>query len=151
MKYCYHCGRSTVADPLFCATCGRSFEKRICPRLHVNARSAHACSRCGSTDLSTPQPQVPLRYQLFEWLTCIAVGAFLVFVSALFTAALLADLAGHHTPSHGRILFAVLLATLWWGWSEVPHWFRTLVRRALKNRKERDEKGVRPTAFDELR
>lgn len=129
MKYCYYCGRSTAGDPLFCATCGRSFDKRICPRLHVNARSAGACSRCGSTDLSTPHPQVPLRYQLLEWLTRIAVGAFLVFVSALFAAAMLADLAGHHTPPHRRILFAVLLATLWWGWSEVPHWFRTFVRR----------------------
>jgi|SRR5579864_9211296 len=151
MKYCYHCGRSTAGDALFCPTCGYSFDKKVCPRLHVNPRTAEACSRCGSRDLSTPYPRVPFRSQLLEWLTRIAVGTFLVFVSALLIVAVLGDLAGHHIPSREHTVFAVLLAALWWGWGEVPDWFRILVRRELRKRKERDEKQHRDATFDERR
>lgn len=66
MRYCYHCGRITPGDPLFCNVCGRSFDRKLCPRLHPNPRSAEICSRCGSRELSTPQPKVGLEWRFLE-------------------------------------------------------------------------------------
>src|SRR5260370_40504573 len=59
MRYCYNCNRVTIGDPLFCNFCGRSYNIKLCPKLHVNPRNAEACSRCGNRDLSMPQPKVP--------------------------------------------------------------------------------------------
>src|SRR5215471_11345228 len=83
MKYCYHCGRITPGDPLFCNVCGRSFDRKLCPRLHPNPRSAEICSRCGSRELSTPQPKVGLNWRVLEWLTRIFGGVLLGYVALL--------------------------------------------------------------------
>jgi hypothetical protein len=58
MKYCHHCGRLTSGEPMFCQFCGRSYDVKLCPRLHANPRWAEVCSQCGSRELSTPQPKV---------------------------------------------------------------------------------------------
>jgi RNA polymerase subunit RPABC4/transcription elongation factor Spt4 len=52
MKYCRSCRRLTIGDPTFCANCGRSYDKRLCPRLHESPISATICSQCGSRELS---------------------------------------------------------------------------------------------------
>src|ERR1700738_624453 len=59
MKYCYNCNRATIREPLFCNFCGRSYNIKLCPKLHVNPRNAEPCSHCGSRELSLPQPKVP--------------------------------------------------------------------------------------------
>src|SRR5437588_5519156 len=59
MKYCYECGRLTPGEPLFCNFCGRSYDVKLCPRLHVTPRGTRAWSKCESRELSTPQPRVP--------------------------------------------------------------------------------------------
>src|SRR5712692_1855348 len=90
MKYCYNCDRVTVAEPLFCNFCGRSYDVKLCPRLHVNPRRTSVCSKCGSTELSTPQPRVPfwMRISLFLitlisgiLLSLISVGLLVFFIS----------------------------------------------------------------------
>ena len=63
MKYCYHCGHMTAGEPLFCDHCGRSYDVKLCPRLHPNPRGAEVCSQCGSRELSTPQPKIPMSWQ----------------------------------------------------------------------------------------
>ena len=40
MKYCYQCGRITTGKPLYCNSCGRSYDVKLCPRAHANPRSA---------------------------------------------------------------------------------------------------------------
>ena len=64
MKYCYECGRVTAGEPLFCQFCGRTYNVKLCPRLHVNPRFAEVCSQCGSRDLSTPQPKVSVWWRI---------------------------------------------------------------------------------------
>jgi RNA polymerase subunit RPABC4/transcription elongation factor Spt4 len=60
MRYCHSCHKITRGKPYFCNFCGSSYGVKLCGRLHPNPRLAHACSQCGSRDLSTPQPRIPL-------------------------------------------------------------------------------------------
>lgn len=57
MRLCFSCHRITTGQPLFCNHCGRSYDLKLCRRLHPNSRSAEVCSQCGSRELSTPQPR----------------------------------------------------------------------------------------------
>jgi RNA polymerase subunit RPABC4/transcription elongation factor Spt4 len=57
MRLCFACHRITTGEPLFCNHCGRSYDVKLCKRLHSNSRSAEVCSQCGSRELSIPQPR----------------------------------------------------------------------------------------------
>jgi hypothetical protein len=59
----------TPGEPLFCNFCGRSYDGKLCPRLHPNTRVAQVCSQCGSQDLSIPQPQATWWLSPALWLT----------------------------------------------------------------------------------
>jgi hypothetical protein len=94
MRFCFHCHRITAGQPLFCNHCGRSFDQKLCHRLHPNPRSAEVCAQCGSHELSTPQPRGRwyLRFLLLLtaplpglilWL--VTVAFFFVFLKVLFT------------------------------------------------------------------
>src|SRR5438552_3410484 len=74
MKYCYQCGRITAGEPVFCQSCGRSFDVKLCSRLHVNPRYAEVCSHCGSRELSTPQPKVPFSWKVLGFVLRITTG-----------------------------------------------------------------------------
>ncbi len=56
MQYCANCHHITAGEALFCSRCGRSYNVRLCPRLHANPREALVCSQCGSQELSVPAP-----------------------------------------------------------------------------------------------
>lgn len=133
MRYCYHCGQITAGEPLFCSSCARTYNVKLCPRLHVNSRSAEVCSQCGSRELSTPQPRVSVWWKVLEFLTKLAVGVCLVYLSLAGFAALLKTAQFQNA----LFVFGVLVGLLWWLWSELPEWFRKLVRRSL-TRKERN-------------
>ena len=132
MKYCYECGRVTAGEPLYCNFCGRSYDVKLCPGKHVNPRAAEVCSQCASRELSTPQPRVSLWWRLLEFVVRVLLGVFLVYVSLAVLVAVL------RIPEvqNGLVVLGVLVALLWWLWSQLPDWFRKLVRRSLK-RKER--------------
>lgn len=139
MKYCYQCGRLTVGEPLYCNSCGRSYNVKLCPRGHPNPRSAEVCSQCGSRDLSTPQPRVPIRIRVLAFLLSLLPGLLLVLVSILAAYLLIREIF-----TNPRWLCAVLLLAIAWGilawiWSELPLWFRKIVRRLLE-RKRKDER-----------
>ena len=89
MKYCYHCGRLTSGEPVFCQFCGRSYDVKLCPRLHPNPRFADVCSQCGSRELSTPQPKVSPWWKVLEFLLRILFGTVLVYLSLSLLVALL--------------------------------------------------------------
>ncbi len=137
MKYCYECGRLTAGQPLFCNFCGRSYDVKLCSGKHANPRIAEVCSQCGSRDLSTPQPKVPLWTKFVEVLIRLLVGALLACLSLLLVAAMLQELLSNAQLQNGLIAIGILLGLLWWMWSKLPEWFRKTVRGALK-RKERD-------------
>lgn len=137
MKYCYQCGHVTTGEPLYCNTCGRSYNVKLCPRGHVNPRSAEVCSACGTRDLSTPQPRVPLGVRLMAFLLSLVPGGLLTFLSALFACLLIREILTNTQWLCALIFLAIIWGLLAWMWSELPLWFRKLVRRLLlRKRKE---------------
>ena len=132
MKFCYQCGRLTAGEALFCGSCGRTYDVKLCPRLHPNPRHAEVCSQCGSRELSTPQPRVSLWWKALEFLAQVAFGVVLVYLSIAGFVAVM------RMPEFqcALIVFGILIGLLWWLWSLLPEWFRKLVRRSLR-RKER--------------
>ncbi len=133
MKFCYQCGKASAGDPLFCTKCGRTYDVRLCPRLHKNSRWAKACSQCGSHELTEAQPHVSFGWKVLEVLAKAGFGIFLVYVSL----AVLLGLLRRPQFQAGLLIIGVLLGILWWLWSQLPEWFRKFVWRSLK-RKEHD-------------
>src|ERR1700730_11331603 len=130
MKFCYQCGKASAGDPLFCTMCGRSFDVRLCPRLHRNSRFAKVCSQCGSRELSQAQPQVSFWWKVLEFLAKLGFGVFLVYVSL--TA--LIDLLQRPQFQEGLLVVGVLIGLLWWLWSQLPEWLRKFVWRSAKRK-----------------
>jgi hypothetical protein len=141
MRYCYNCDRITQGEPLFCNFCGRSYNVKLCPRMHPNPRTALACSRCGSKDLSTPGPKVPWWAPLLEFVLRCIPGALLALVSLLAIVAALEALAQNPDLLVRLVPLAIVLAVLWCLWSRLPKWFRELVYRLLKRRREGDRRS----------
>src|SRR5580704_12805767 len=81
MKYCYQCGHITQGEPAYCNFCGRSYDVRLCPRHHQNPRGAEVCSQCGSRELSTPQPKIPMSWRLLALLIRLGLGLLLFYFS----------------------------------------------------------------------
>jgi hypothetical protein len=138
MRYCHNCHKATIGDPLFCDHCGRTYDAKLCPARHLNPRSATVCSQCGSRDLSTPAPRLPM------WLKPLLLGASLIpgvvlaamlILGAISVArAVLSDQA-----IQGQLLATlVILALLWWLWLQLPHFiqgmFRSLWRKSKKDK-----------------
>src|ERR1039457_6174686 len=136
MKYCYQCGRMTAGEPLFCSSCGRTFDVKLCPRLHANPRSAEVGSQCGSRELSTPQPRGSGGGRVVELLAQCPFGVLLVYLSIAGFVALI------RMPQFQCALFAfcILIGLLWWLWSLLPEWFRKLVQRSLRRKEHKHER-----------
>jgi hypothetical protein len=136
MKFCYQCGRMTAGEPIYCNSCGRSFDVKLCPRHHPNPRSAEVCSQCGSRELSTPQPRISVWWKVLEFLAKVISGVLLVYLTIAGFVALL------KTPQfqNALIVFGILIGLLWWLWSELPEWFRKLVRRSLRQKERSHER-----------
>jgi len=130
MKYCYKCGHMTAGEPLFCNSCGRSYDVKLCPRLHPNPRSAECCSQCGSRELSTPQPKIPMYLRLLAILARLGLGLLLLYA----TLSLLVTLLQSPEVQKSLVAMGLLLAALWILWSRLPDWFRDAIRSFWKNR-----------------
>jgi hypothetical protein len=137
MRYCYECGHITAGEPLFCNSCGRSYDVKLCPRLHVNPRNAECCSQCGSRELSTPQPKIPMSLRLLALLARLGLGLLLFYATLSLIVALL------RSPQVQQSLVACgfLLAALWFLWSKLPEWFREAIRSFWKNRGNDDDQA----------
>jgi uncharacterized membrane protein YcjF (UPF0283 family) len=135
MKYCYECGHVTGGEPLFCHFCGRTYNVKLCPRLHANPRFAEVCSQCGSHDLSTPQPKVSFLWRIGALVVRILLGALLVSASL----ALIVSLLSMREVQNGMIAIGLLLIVLWILWSMLPEWFRKTIHWVLKRKEHRDE------------
>lgn len=134
MKFCYHCGKMTAGDPLYCATCGRTYDLKLCPRQHVNPRGAQVCRKCGSRELSTPQPKVPMSIRLLALLIRLGIGLL------LFAASLSLVVALFRSPEVRQfsIALGLLMAVLWGLWSKLPDWFQEALREFFR-RRDRDD------------
>lgn len=135
MKYCYQCGHMTDGEPMFCNSCGRSYDVKLCPRLHQNPRGAEVCSQCGSRELSTPQPKIPMSWRLLAIVARLGIGLLLFYVSLT----LLIDLL--RTPAFQQLLVLVglLLGGLWWLYSKLPDWLQELLRSLWRRKENKDD------------
>lgn len=116
MKFCYACGHTTGGEPLFCNSCGRSYDVKLCPKLHVNPRLAEACAQCGSRDLSIPQPKVPVLWRILAILIQIVSAVLIFCFSAPLLVAFFGDLSKGSVPNDRLLIgiFAVVvLCSLW--------------------------------------
>jgi hypothetical protein len=134
MTYCYNCGHITPGEPLYCNYCGRSYDVKLCPRHHANPRSADVCSKCGSRELSTPQPKVPAVWKLLAIVIRLGLGLLLVYVTLSFFVAL----AKTAQFQQGLVCLGLLLTGLWLVWSKLPEWLQEVLRN-LATRKRRDD------------
>ena len=128
MKYCHRCHRATTGAPLYCNFCGCSYDVKLCPRQHINPRSAQACSQCGSPDLSTPQPKIPLLARPLFWLLGVAPGAVLLLALLVFLGYYLDQLVKDPNALLPLMLLGLLLGILMWLWMMLP----TFLKRLLK-------------------
>ena len=135
MKYCYECGRITAGVPRYCQFCGRTYDVKLCPRSHVNPRGAEVCSKCGSRELSTPQPKVPMSLRLLALLVRLGLGLLLFYASLSLVVVLLRT----REVQQALVAFGILLSGLWWLWSKLPDWFQEAIRSFWKNRRQNDD------------
>jgi hypothetical protein len=141
MKFCFNCNRITPGTPLFCNFCGRSYDVKLCPRRHVNPRTAEACSQCGSGDLSTPQPRRPFWAPLLGFALWVVPGGLLGLASFAVLLAAIVAIIQRPDMIVALVLLTIPFGILWWMWSQIPAWFRTQVYKFLKGRRERREGG----------
>ena len=141
MKYCYNCNRITVGDPLFCNFCGKSYNVKLCPRLHVNPRTAEVCPRCGSRDLSTPQPKVPFWGRTMVAFVTVVLQLLILTLAFLFALIFLKAVFTNTNVLNALVGIGIMLALLWWIWLQLPQSMRKTMHRLLRG-KDKDPEAV---------
>jgi hypothetical protein len=136
MKYCFNCDLLTAGEPLFCNYCGRSYDVKLCPRMHPNPRSAEACSRCGSRDLSTPQPRRPLWAPFLQFILSLIPGVFLTLASVTVVLFFLTQVLLNSNVLLPLIMLGIALTILWSMWAQIPQWFRKAIYLMLERKRD---------------
>ena len=137
MRYCSHCHQLTANDPRFCAHCGRTYDVRLCPRLHVNARVAQVCTECGSRDLSQPQPPISWLRRLLLTGVALVPGALLLGGSVLLLIAFVQAVLTNAEVQGRLVGLLIVLGVLWFVYTRLPSPIRHLTGR-LTRRRRRD-------------
>jgi hypothetical protein len=101
----------------------------------MNPRGAEVCSKCGSRELSTPQPKIPMSWRLLAIVTRLGLGLLLFYASLSLLIALL------HTAAFQQLLvfMGFVLCGLWWLWSKLPDWFQEIIRSLWKRKERKDD------------
>jgi hypothetical protein len=141
MKYCWNCNHITPGEPLYCNSCGRTYDVKLCPRRHVNPRTAETCSQCGSRDLSTPQPRRPGWTPLLGFLVSALPGIFLGTASIAVVLAAVIAILQRPEMIIALIFTAIPFWILWWMWSQIPQWFRSQVYKLLRRKRDNQRGG----------
>src|SRR6266704_1062297 len=128
MRYCHNCHKTTTGEPLFCHSCGCTYDAKLCPSRHINPRWATVCAECGSRDLSTPAPRVPLVLKLFLLLLSLVPGLLLVLFLVLAVAALVNEVLTNQQVQAQLLVLILILALLWWLYLQLPHFIRNMFR-----------------------
>jgi hypothetical protein len=116
MRYCHSCHRLTAGKPLFCSNCGCTYQIKLCPRLHVNPRAAQICSECGSRDLSTPQPKIPLMLRPFVLLLDAGPGVLILLLLCVWFVFYVRQLIEAPNNLLPLMMVALGLGLLLYGW-----------------------------------
>src|SRR5947209_5601788 len=129
MRYCHHCHQITAGDPQFCNSCGRTYNIKLCSRLHVNPRAAQVCSQCGSRDLTTPQPKIPLLLRPLLWLLRIGIGGLLIMTLVIWMGVYVYRLFTNPNGLLSLMCVALSLGLLLYLWMLLPKGFRGFIAR----------------------
>ena len=138
MRYCNQCYRITPGEPLFCNSCGRSYDFKLCPSRHPNPRSAEICSQCGSRELSTPHPRVSLWLAPLLVLLSALPGVLLLLITVLFLIGFVQAMVTSPQLQFQFLLVGLMLAFLWYLYMHLPHFLRRFISK-LFQRSHRDD------------
>ena len=139
MRYCHNCHKTTTGEPLFCQHCGSTYDAKLCPSRHINPRWAAVCSQCGSRDLSTPAPRVPLLLKLLLLSVSLLPGVLLAGMLVLAAVGIFQALLTSQAVQGQLLAAMVLLALLWWLWLQLPHFIQKMFGSLWrKPKKEKD-------------
>ncbi|HSR49651.1 MAG TPA: zinc ribbon domain-containing protein [Acidobacteriota bacterium] len=143
MRFCNRCRRLTAGQPMFCNHCGASYDVKLCPRRHVNPRTARVCSTCGSPDLSLPAPALPVWLKagiwLVSWLPLVVLGL----LSLLLFAGVLEVVLTNRQVQARLLILLILFGLLTYAYSRMPRIVQRMIRsswlkarRALSKRRQ---------------
>jgi RNA polymerase subunit RPABC4/transcription elongation factor Spt4 len=130
MRYCHNCHKITTGEPLFCHSCGSTYDAKLCPARHINPRWADVCSQCGSRDLSTPAPRVPF------WLAPLLLGVVLVLLLVMVVVAIINQVLTNQQIQAQLIVVILVLVLLWWLYLQLPHFIRNMFRSLWRKPKK---------------
>src|SRR5438552_1376245 len=133
MKLCLNCHRTSAGKPTFCNFCGASYNVRLCPRLHINPRSAEVCSQCGSRDLSAAQPKPSLLIRPLLLLLSISPGVLLLAGLAAVAVAIIQKLFSDPNGLLPLTLIGFALGLLFFLWMLLPNFLKKFIKRLLTN------------------
>jgi hypothetical protein len=136
MRYCPQCHRSTTGEPLYCNHCGASYDAKLCPARHLNPRHAEVCSQCGSRDLSTPAPSLPLWLRPLLFSLSLVPGVLLALLLVLVAVGIVTELATNGQLQAQLLVLFLLLALLWWIYIHVPKFIQRALRSLWPNKKK---------------
>ena len=119
MKRCANCFRYSMGQPPFCTHCGRTYDVRLCPRGHRNARGAQFCAECGSGDLSTPAPPATFLFHASEWAVRSAVVVTVVLIAISAVASVLWSL-DWSAVAPSLVLLVLIVGILEWATTLIP-------------------------------
>lgn len=132
MRYCYNCNKITRGEPTFCSFCGRTYNQKLCSRMHPNPRGAQFCSQCGSREFSTPQPLVPVILRPALALLRILPKAFLPATLILLIAFILRLLVTDPYARCRLIVLGLMVGLGWYVWRNLPQIIRNAISKAFQ-------------------
>jgi hypothetical protein len=109
--------------------------------MHPNSRNAQACSRCGSRELSTPQPRRPIWAPLLQVVLSVIPGFFLVLASVAVVLFFITEVLVNSNMLVPFFMLGIALGILWWMWSQIPQWFRRAIYELLKRIRDGVDRG----------
>jgi len=137
MRYCHNCHKTTTGEPLFCHFCGFTYDAKLCPARHINPRWATVCSQCGSRDLSTPAPRVPLWIKLLLTTGSLLPGVVLALLLVMAVVGLFRELMTNQAVQGQLVLAILVLAVLWFIYLQLPHFIQQMLRSIWPKKKDK--------------
>ena len=137
MRYCYQCHHFTIGQALYCNRCGMSYDVKVCPARHLNPRNAEVCSECGSRDLSTPAPRMPLWLAPVLFLLALVPGGGLVLVLLVLSFNLAHTFLTTQQIPLGLLLRILAVSLVWFAYIHLPHFITDLFRSSWRRGRHR--------------
>jgi predicted acyltransferase len=85
-----------------------------------------------------PQPRVPISIRVLAFLFSLVPGLLLVLVSLITVLLLVRELCANPRWLVALVLLGIACGIIAWIWSELPLWFRQIVRRLLARKRKDD-------------